>query len=87
MSATSVVVYNLLVEGGVSDEAARQLAEILVTRDDLAHLATKADLAALRTDFAEFKAEMHQALGAQTRLIITTLVAMTAIFAAIVKLI
>lgn len=83
MSPSSVVVYNLLVEGGLHAEAAKQLAEVLVTRDDLAHLATKADL-------AELKAEMHAMLHSQTKWLATTMIAMmiamTAIFGAIVKL-
>jgi hypothetical protein len=68
--------YQALLKAGVDDATAQAAAKSVIAIEDKDALATKADLAALRLDFAEFKAEL-------TRTTITTMLAMTAIFSAI----
>ena len=53
--ATNIEIYEAL-KGTVGEDAARMVAEAVPRTE---HLATKADLAELRTDFAEFKADMR----------------------------
>lgn len=53
--ATNIEIYEAL-KGAVGEDAARIRAEAIPQRDELA---TKSDLQLLRTDLAEFKADMR----------------------------
>jgi hypothetical protein len=72
----SIELYEALKSVGVTDKLAHDAAKSMGNRDDLA---TKSDIAKLETAIAELKAEL-------AKLIIGTLIAVTAIFSAIVKL-
>ena len=83
MSMMVVEVYDALRRVGVEDDMARAAAKAVIGADDRASLATKADLAELRSatraDISELKADLIKWNAG-------LLVAMTAIFAGIVKL-
>jgi hypothetical protein len=91
MSTMLKEVYDALKEAGASEEkasaAAVAVAAHSLDREHLAALATKADLEQLRlvtkADLAELKADIIKWMGG---LVIGSMVAMTGIFAAIVKL-
>lgn len=91
MSTMLKEVYDALKEAGASEErasaAAIAVAAHSLDREHLATLATKADLEQLRlatkADLAELKADIIKWMAG---LVIGSMVAMTGIFAAIVKL-
>lgn len=72
--------YTALKAAGVEDDIAKAAARSVIAIEDKEQLATKADLTALhltlKAEIAEFKAEI-------TKTVITTMLAMTAIFSAI----
>jgi hypothetical protein len=86
----SVELYEHLKTAGMPSEPAHALAMLLVTKADIVPLTTKADLHELRagtkTDLHELRAEMHREFAAQTRAMITLMIALTAIYAGIVAL-
>jgi hypothetical protein len=71
--------YAALKAAGVADDLARAAAEAVIGREERDTLATKTDIAMLRTDLAELKAEL-------IKWNVGTLVALAAILSAIVKL-
>jgi len=78
----SIIVAELddaLRSAGVADEQARAAAAALIGAEVQQGLATKADVAELRRDMAELEARL-------IRWAVGTIIAMTAVFAAIVKL-
>jgi hypothetical protein len=91
MSTMLKEIYDALKEAGASEEkasaAAIAVAAHSLDREHLATLATKADLEQLRlatkADLAELKADIIKWMAG---LVIGSMVAMTGIFAAIVKL-
>lgn len=50
MSATSIELYNALVDSGIDKKRAERVAQIVVSKEDAKSFATKADIADLRTD-------------------------------------
>jgi len=70
----NMTLYRLLTKMGASDAEAEEAARI-----DASELATKADILALKTDLAELKADLQ-------KVIIQSMLGMTAIFAFIVGL-
>jgi hypothetical protein len=80
---TAVELYELLTQHGFSPEHARRAADIIVTQDEKAHLATREDIADLKATVIERIGDLqYNLMKWGTGL----MVAMTAIFSAIVKL-
>jgi hypothetical protein len=83
MPTVVIELYEALKQAGISEATARAAAQAVLGIEERQTLATKADLAELRlatkADLAELKAELIKINAG-------LLVAMTAIFAAIVKL-
>lgn len=77
MSTVVLELYEALKSAGVADDGERAAARAVLSVEDKAQLATKEDLAVLRTDLAELK-------PAVTQWTVGTLAAMTGVFAAIV---
>ena len=72
-------IYEALKAAGIDDEAAKAAAKAVIGVQEKEHLATKLDIQQLRTDTANLKVEL-------IKWNVGTLIAMTGIFAAIVKL-
>lgn len=68
--------YVALKAAGIDDEIARAAARSVIAIEDKEHLATKADIAELKTNLAELKADL-------TKTMVTLMFAMTALFSAI----
>lgn len=54
MSSITVDLYNALIEAGVDKDKAQRVTDMIVTRDDAAHFATKADVSELKADLQRF---------------------------------
>jgi hypothetical protein len=79
MSRMVAELYDALRKAGVDEQLSKEAARAVLPADAINDLATKIDLALLRTDLAELKAELIKwNVGAMAVL--------TAIFAAIVRL-
>jgi hypothetical protein len=72
-------IYEALKAAGIDDEVAKAAAKAVIGMQEKEHLATKLDIQQLRTDMADLKVEL-------IKWNVGTLIAMTGIFAAIVKL-
>ena len=57
MSLTVTEIYDALIEAGASEQKARAAAQFVPLAEQLA---TKPDIAVLKTDIAELRAEMHK---------------------------
>lgn len=76
MTAINQELYEALIAAGSPDDLAKRAAASVLSRDDLNQLATKTDIAELKADLITWMAG----------LIIGSVVAMTGIFAALVRL-
>jgi hypothetical protein len=76
MTAINRERYEALIAAGAPDDLAKRAAASVLSRDDLNPLATKTDIAELKADLIKWMAG----------LIIGSVVAMTGIFAALVRL-
>ncbi|MGH8587814.1 MAG: hypothetical protein ACREXX_00300 [Gammaproteobacteria bacterium] len=76
MTAINQELYEALIAAGAPDNLAKRAAASVLSRDDLNQLATKTDIAELKADLIKWMAG----------LIIGSVVAMTGIFAALVRL-
>jgi hypothetical protein len=76
MTAINQELYEALIAAGSPDDLAKRAAASVLSRDDLNPLATKTDIAELKADLIKWMAG----------LIIGSVVAMTGIFAALVRL-
>jgi hypothetical protein len=83
---TMLELYEILTKSGFSPDVARRATEIIVTQDEKAQLATKEDIADLKLAFSQLKADIAERLNDQMKWQMGLMVAMTAIFSAIVKL-
>jgi hypothetical protein len=83
MASMVTEVYDALRTAGMQERPARALAEAVGVVERPEQLATKADLAVLR---AELRQDMATLKADLTWRILTTMIAMTAVFSAIVKL-
>jgi hypothetical protein len=72
-------IYEALKAAGIDDEVAKAAAKAVIGVQEKEHLATKLDIQQLRTDMADLKVEL-------IKWNVGTLITMTGIFAAIVKL-
>ena len=90
MTAINIELLDALKKAGIDEETARAAEKAVLGIEEREKLATKADLEQLRltvkADIAELKAEIQAMLNRQLQVMIGILVAMTGIFAAIVKL-
>jgi hypothetical protein len=59
MSDTTLELYNALIEAGIDRQRAERVAELLISRDDAKHLATKTDIADLRADLRVITARLN----------------------------
>lgn len=76
MTAINQELYEALIAAGTPDDLAKRAAASVLSRDDLNQLATKTDIAELKADLIKWMAGF----------IIGSVVAMTGIFAALVRL-
>jgi hypothetical protein len=72
---TTIELFEALKAAGVEDTVARRAAQAVLSVEDRAQLATKADLAELKADLIKWCVGLH----------VGTMVAMTGVFAAIVN--
>ncbi len=79
MTTIVMEIYEALKAAGIDDEVAKAAAKAVIGVQEKEHLATKLDIQQLRTDMADLKVEL-------IKWNVGTLIAMTGIFAAIVKL-
>jgi hypothetical protein len=90
MTTLNIELLDALKKAGVDDETARAAAKAVLGIEAKEQLATKADLAELKlatkADLAELKAEIQAMLNRQLQVMMGMMVALTGIFAAIVKL-
>jgi hypothetical protein len=90
MTAINIELLDALKKAGVDEETARAAAKAVLGIEEREKLATKADLEQLRltvkADIAELKAEIQAMLNRQLQVMMGMMIAMTGIFAAIVKL-
>lgn len=86
MTTIVAEIYEALKSAGIDEHYARAAAAAVIGVEEKTHLATKADLAELKADFAMLKAEIFAMLNRQLQVMMAMMVAMTGIFAAIVKL-
>lgn len=90
MTMMVVEVYDALRNAGVADDMARAAAKAVIGVEDRALLATKADLSemklATKADLSDMKAALSDMKAELIKWNAGLLVAMTAIFAGIVKL-
>jgi hypothetical protein len=84
-----VEIYEALKKAGVEEDLARAAARAVIGAEEKEKLVTKADLRAelaeLKVDIAELKAEVQAMLNRQLQVMMGLMVAMTGVFAAIVK--
>ncbi len=79
MTTIVMEIYEALKAAGIDDEVAKAAAKAVIGVQEKEHLATKLDIQQLRTDMTDLKVEL-------IKWNVGTLIAMTGIFAAIVKL-
>jgi hypothetical protein len=60
---TILELYNALKQAGVEDDVARRAAQAVIGVEEVAHLATKADLAEIRGDLREWRADLRRELA------------------------
>jgi hypothetical protein len=93
MTTIVVEIYEALKKAGVEEDLARAAARAVIGAEEKEKLVTKADLRAelaelkaeLKVDIAELKAEVQAMLNRQLQVMMGLMVAMTGVFAAIVK--
>ena len=59
MSDTTLEIYNALIEAGIGKERAERVAELVISREEARHLATKSDIAELRADLRVVTARLN----------------------------
>ena len=59
MSDTTLELYNALIEAGIEKKRAERVAELVISRDEARHLATKSDIADLRADLRVITARLN----------------------------
>ena len=59
MSDTTLELYNALIEAGIEKKRAERVAELVISRDEAKHLATKSDIADLRADLRVITARLN----------------------------
>ena len=59
MSDTTLELYNALIEAGIEKKRAERVAELVISREEAKHLATKSDVADLRADLRVITARLN----------------------------
>lgn len=59
MSDTTLELYNALIEAGIEKKRAERVAELVISREEAKHLATKSDIADLRADLRVITARLN----------------------------
>ena len=59
MSDTTLELYNALIEVGIEKKRAERVAELVISREEAKHLATKSDIADLRADLRVIAARLN----------------------------
>jgi hypothetical protein len=59
MSETTLELYNALIEAGIEKKRAGRVAELVISREEARHLATKSDIADLRADLRVITARLN----------------------------
>jgi len=59
MSDTTLELYNALIEAGIDRQRAERVAELVISREEAKHLATKSDIAGLRADLRVITARLN----------------------------
>lgn len=82
---TTVVfeLFEALKKVGVDEDMARKAAQAVVGVEEKEHLATKADILALKTDLAALEARIQAMLNRHLLAVIGAMVGLTAIFSAV----
>jgi len=66
MSSATLELYKALMSAGVDETKAKQVAEDVVTRDDAKHLASKVDVADIKTEISTLETRLYRAIAVQT---------------------
>ncbi len=74
MSSATLELYKALVSAGVDETKAKQVAEDVVTRDDAKQLASKVDVADIKTELSTLETRLYRAIAVQTIAIVGTVV-------------
>ena len=74
MSSATLELYKALVSAGVDEAKAKQVAEDVVTRDDAKHLASKVDIADIKTEISALETRIYRAIAVQTITIVGAIV-------------
>jgi len=59
MSDTTLEIYNALIEAGIEKKRAERVAELVISREEARHLATKSDIGDLRADLRVITARLN----------------------------
>ncbi len=59
MSDTTLELYNALIEVGIEKKRAERVAELVISREEAKHLATKSDIADFRADLRVITARLN----------------------------
>ena len=59
MSDTTLEIYNALIEAGIGKKRAERVAELVISREEARHLASKSDIAELRADLRVITARLN----------------------------
>ena len=74
MSSATLDLYKALVSAGVDEAKAKQVAENVVTRDDAKRLASKVDVADIKTEISKLETRLYRAIAVQTIAIVGAVV-------------
>ena len=74
MSSATLDLYKALVSAGVDEVKAKQVAENVVTRDDAKRLASKVDVADIKTEISKLETRLYRAIAVQTIAIVGAVV-------------
>ena len=74
MSSATLELYKALVSAGVEETKAKKIAEDVITRDDAKHLASKVDIAVIKTEISALETRLYRAIAVQTVAIVGAVV-------------
>ena len=75
MSDTTLELYNALIEAGIEKKRAERVAELVISRDEVRHLASKSDIADIRADLRVITARLNLLSGLSVGIFVSVLVA------------
>ena len=74
MSSATLELYKALVSAGVEETKAKRIAEDVITRDDANNLASKVDIAEIKTEISALETRLYRAIAVQTVAIVGAVV-------------